>query len=291
MRRLLLAMVALAAVMAPVPSAVAAVHHPTGEYVQFGECPLSHSTLRACFYSETSAGYIKMGAKTVPIKNPVILQGGLEYEGLFQEVPLIAAEGGNTLSKSPQPVPGGLTGIVAPSWWPSVLRDLFNETINNGFTGVTATMELAGPASSVIVSPGKLLTQSGPTLQMPVKVKLSNPFLGSNCYIGSNSNPIKLSLTDGTTSPPPPNTPISGSLGEVSQNEAGTILTFSKSKLVDNSFAAPGANGCGGILFSWAVDPFVNSIVGVPSAAGTNTAVLEGGKIQLAEPEAVRASE
>ena len=48
---------------------------------------------------------------------------------------LIAAEDGNTLVKTPQPVPGGLTGIVAPSWWPSILRDLFNETINNGFTG------------------------------------------------------------------------------------------------------------------------------------------------------------
>jgi hypothetical protein len=291
MRRLLLAMAALAAMLVPASSAVAAVHHPTGEYAQFGECPLSRANLRACFYSETSGGFIKMGNKTVPIKNPVVLQGGLEYEGLFQEVPLIAAEGGNTLSKTPQPVPGGLLGITAPSWWPSILRDLFNETINNGFTGVTATMELAGPASSVIVSPGKLLTGTEPTLQMPVKVKLSNPFLGSNCYIGSNSNPIKLRLISGTTSPPPPNTPITGSVGEVSQNEATTILTFSKSKLVDNSFAAPGANGCGGILFSWAVDPFVNSIVGVPSPAGTNTAVLEGGKIQLAEPEAVRASE
>jgi hypothetical protein len=291
MKRLLLAMAALAAMLVPASSAVAAVHHPTGEYAQFGECPLSRTTLRACFYSETSGGYIQMGAKTVPIKNPVVLQGGLEYDGLFQEVPLIAAEGGNTLSKTPQPVPGGLTGIVAPSWWPSILRDLFNETINNGFTGVTATMELAGPASSVIVSPGKLLTGTEPTLRMPVKVKLSNPFLGSNCYVGSNSNPIRLNLVSGTTSPPPPNTPITGSVGEVSQNEATTILTFSKSKLVDNSFAAPGANGCGGLLFSWAVDPFVNSIVGVPSPAGTNTAVLEGGKIQLAEPEAVRASE
>jgi hypothetical protein len=291
MRRLLMAVAALAAVLAPASSAQAVIHHPTGEYAQFAECPLSRTNLRACFYSETTGGFIQMGKKTVPIKNPVILQGGLEYESLFQDVPLIAAENGNTLSKTPQPVPGGLTGIVAPSWWPSILRDLFNETINNGFTGVQATMELAGPASSVIVGPGKLITGAGPTLQMPVKVKLSNPFLGSNCYIGSNSNPIKLNLTTGTTAPPPPNTPITGSFGEVSQNAASTILTFSKSKLVDNSFAAPGANGCGGILFSWAVDPFVNSIVGVPSPAGTNTAVLEGGKIQLAEPEAVRASE
>ncbi len=58
---------------------------------------------------------------------------------------------------------------------------------------------------------------------------------------------------------------------------------------MNNSFAAPGASGCGG-LFSIFVDPFVNSLVGLPSPAGTNAAVLEG-KLQLASPEAVKASE
>ncbi|HVD38583.1 MAG TPA: hypothetical protein VNC15_07100, partial [Solirubrobacterales bacterium] len=188
----------------------------------------------------------------------------------------VAASDGNTLSKSPQPVPGGLTGVVAPSWWPQVLKDLFNNTINNGFTGVTATVELAGPASSVKLNPGNLLTASGIALGMPVKVKLSNPFFGNNCYIGSNSSPIKLNLTSGTTSPPPPNTPISGSPGEFEGLEEFQIIAQKNNKLVDNSFSAPGANGCGGFLFSWAVDPFVDSILGTPSAAGRNTAILAG---------------
>lgn len=290
MRRLLLAIVALVAVLAPVSSASAAPFHPTGEYAQFNYCPLGRTTLTACFRAETKSGFITMGNKTVPIKNPVVLQGGLEYLDLSETVPLIAAQDGNTLTKAAQPVPGGLLGITAPSWWPSILRDLFNETINNGFTGVTATMELAAPASAVKVNAFSVFTQQGTALSMPVKIKLSNPFLGSNCYIGSNSNPIKLNLTSGTTSPPPPNQPITGSAGTFALNETGTIFTGLNTKLVDNSFAAPGANGCGGILFSWAVDPFVNSIVGVPSPAGTNTAVLEN-TVQLAEPAAVRASE
>ena len=117
-----------------------------------------------------------------------------------------------------------------------------------------------------------------------------NPFLGNNCYIGSNSQPINLNFTTATTSPPPPNKSISGFPGTLTENPSGTVVTLSGGRLVDNSFAAPGANGCGGILFSWAVDPFVNEIVGVPSPAGTNSAVLEG-KIQLGEPVAVRASE
>jgi hypothetical protein len=290
MRRLLLAMAALAAVLVPASSAVAAPYNPTGEFAQFNYCPLGQATLTACLRAETTSGFVTTGNKTVPIKNPVVLQGGLEYQSLFETRPLIAAQDGNTLTKAPQPVPGGLTGVVAPSWWPSILRNLFNETINNGFTGVQATMELAGPASSVQVNTGAVLAQHGTALQMPVKIKLINPFLGNNCYVGSNSNPITLKLTSGTTAPPPPNTPITGSPGTFTQNENSTIFTLAGNKLVDNSFAVPGANGCGGILFSWAVDPFVNSIVGVPSPAGTNTAVLEG-TLKIAEAQAVRESE
>jgi hypothetical protein len=216
------------------------------------------------------------------------LQGGLEFEEIFGPNTFLGAEDGNTLTKSPQPVPGGLLGIQAPSWWPSILRNLFNETINNGFTGVTATMELAGPPSAIKLNVLATATGEGTALHMPVKIKLGNPFLGSNCYIGSNSQPITLKLTTGTTSPPPPNTPISGNPGEGQETEGGDLLTISKNKLVDNSFAVPGANGCGG-LFSFLVDPFVDSIVGIPAAAGRNTAVLEG-EIKIGNPVAVKAS-
>lgn len=290
MKRLLAVFALLAALVVPAASAVAAPHSPTGEYAQFADCPLSRANLFACVYSETSAGYITMGKKTVPIKNPVILQGGIEGDETGEHALFFGAEDGNTLSKTPQPVPGGLLGITAPSWWPSLLRNLFNETINNGFTGVTATVELAAPATSIKMDPGNLIGQIGTALSLPVKIKLSNPFLGSNCYIGSNSKPMVLDFTTATTSPPPPNQPISGNPGQLTQNPSGSVVTLSGGRLVNNSFAAPGANGCGGILFSWAVDPFVNEIVGLPSPAGTNTAVLEG-KIQLGEPAAVRASE
>jgi hypothetical protein len=286
MKRLLLSFAVLAAMLVPASSALGAVHHPTGEYKQFAYCPLENPNLASCLYSESSAGFFTLGKKTVPLKTPVILQGGLDNNFTVQPY-LIPAEEGQTLPPVPQPVPGGLLGIQAPSWWPQLLKDLFNETINNGFTGVTATVVLASP--NVVVKPLAILERSEPALVMKTKIKLSNPFLGNNCYIGSAINPVVLSFTTGTTSPPPPNTPISGDPGTVSANEAGTIGTFSGGRLVDNAFAAPGANGCGG-LFSFLVDPFVNSIVGVPSPAGTNTAVLEG-KIQLGSKEAIEASE
>jgi hypothetical protein len=224
----------------------------------------------------------------VPLVNPVTLQGGLEFNEK-EESFFFGAENGDTLSKTPQPVPGGLLGITAPTWWPKFLQDLFNNYINEGFTGVNATVEVAGPATNIKVSLANLVLEEGTALGLPVKIKLSNPFLGSNCYIGSNSKPVQIDFTTGTTAPPPPNKPIKGAVGSLTTNPTGTIITVSGGKFVNNSFAAPGASGCGG-LFSFLVDPFVNSIVGLPSPAGTNTATLEG-TFQLGEASAVKASE
>lgn len=285
MRRLLLAGALLIALLVPA-TAGATPWKPTGEYAQFNYCPLGNPSVNFCFRSEETGGFLTIGKKTTPIVNPQVLQGGLAIDLETFNTTFVGAETGNTLVKTPQPVPGGLLGVTAPAWWPKFLRDLFNETINNGFTGVGATVELAAPASAIKFSLLNTVTGEGPALAMPVKVKLSNPFLGNNCYIGSNSNPIQLNLTTGTTSPPPPNTPIKGSIGEVTENEQHTIQTIKNNKIVDNSFAVPGANGCGGILLSWAVDPFVESIVGIPSPAGSNTAVLEG-KVQIAQKQPV----
>lgn len=272
-----------------VPSqALASSHHPTGEFAQFAECPLSHPALFACVYSKSSSGFFQMGKKNVPLVNPVILQGGLEFNEKGEST-FVGAENGETLSKTPQPVPGGLTGVVAPTWWPKFIQDWFNEQINNGFTGVTATVEVAGPASGIKINTLNLLIESGTALSLPAKIKLSNPILGSNCYVGSNSKPVVIDFTSGETSPPPPNKPIHGSAGKFEINEAGTLITLSGGSLVNNSFAAPAASGCGGI-FSFLVDPLVNSLVGLPSPAGTNTAVLEG-VLQTAEAKAVRATE
>ena len=272
MKKLLLAAVVAVAILVPASSASAAL---TGEFARFSTCPLGNPSVTLCLSAESSGGSFTVGKKTVPLVNEVRLRGGLiAPEGPTGPATFVAPTDGVVISKSAQPVPGGLLGVTAPTWWPKFLQDLFNETINNGFTGVTSTVELAGPASAVKVNFLAYLAGFAPAFTMPVKVKLSNPFLGSNCYIGSNSNPITLGLTTGTTAPPAPNKPISGSPGEGGNIEE-KIFFFKNNKLVDNSFAAPGANGCGGI-FSFLVDPFVESIVGVPSAAGTNTAILEG---------------
>jgi hypothetical protein len=287
MKKLFIATALVAAMLVPASQALASSHHPKGEYAQFAECPLSHPAVVFCLYSQSSGGFFQIGLKTVPLKNPVTLQGGLEESG--GEAVFVGAENGETLSKTPQTVPGGLLGVEAPKSWPLFLQILFNETINKGLTGVTATVELAAPASSIKVNTENLANEEGDALVLPVKIKLDNAFLGSNCYVGSNAHPVVINFTTGETSPPPPNKPIHGAAGTLSINEAGTILTLSGGSFVNNSFAAPGANGCGGLL-SFLVDPFVNSLVGLPSPAGSNAAILEG-KFQLGFAPAVKASE
>jgi hypothetical protein len=282
MRKLLIAATLAVAMLLP-SSALASSHHPKGEFASFTECPLSNPNVIFCVFSESSGGFFQIGKKTVPLKNPVTLQGGLTATGF------VGAENGETLSKTPQPVPGGLFGIVAPKWWPLFLQEWFNNQINEGATGVNATVEVAGPATGIKVNAINILFESGIGLSLPTKIKLSNPILGSSCYIGSDSSPVVIDFTSGETSPPPPNKPIHGSAGTFFENEAGTFFSLSGGSLVNNSFAAPGASGCGG-LFSFFIDPLVNSLIGLPSPAGTNSAVLEG-VLKNGVATAVKASE
>jgi len=125
MKRLVLAVVVVCALLIPASSALAAPpHHPTGTWANFGYCPLSNPTTDICVYAKTLSGSVTTGSKKVAIVNPVILQGGLDFNPETLQSTWINAEGGETLSKAAQPVPGGLLGVTAPSWWPSILRSL-----------------------------------------------------------------------------------------------------------------------------------------------------------------------
>jgi hypothetical protein len=289
-KRMLIAGVAVLAPLAMASPAMAE-HHPKGNYAPFKYCPLSNKATELCTVANTNAGEFTVGTKTVPITKTITLQGGL-HENSSGELEFIAAEGAETLSKTEETVPGGLLGIKAPTWWPTILQELFNEyVINKGFTGVTEITELAKPASAIKLNTTNLIFEEGVALQLPVKVKLNNTFLGGECYVGSSSKPIVLNLTTGTTSPPEPNKPIKGSAGSLEILEGGDLVRLTGGALVDNSFAdEEGANGCGGIFFSWAVDPLVNEILGTPSKAGHNTAILKG-NLEEAVAAAVKASE
>jgi len=247
----------------------------TGGYTKFANCPYTNAEVKKCLYSVTESGEVVLGSKKVPIEKPVTLQGGagvFNEEEEFQK--FYAATNGITLSKTPQNVPGGLLGIVPEASSPFLVKALIKFFLENSLTGVNSTLELAGSASDIRINEFALAAEEGIALKLPVKVHLENPFLGKNCYVGSSGSPITWNLTTGETSPPAPNTPISGAGGEGEFLESGRILQLKNNKLVDNAWSAPSPTGCGGIL-SFLVTPIIKAQLGT-TTAGHNTAVLKG---------------
>ena len=104
----------------------------------------------------------------------------------------------------------------------------YEKDVAAGKTKVTATIELVGPASGFFLNEEDLLEGYGEALGLPTQIKLTNPFLGTTCYDGSNENPIQISYTTGTTSPPPPNEPITGKPGGLFSTNDGEIVHSSK---------------------------------------------------------------
>lgn len=281
-------------VMAPLvlaSPALAVTHHPKGDFAPFADCPLSNPATQLCLYAQTEKGEFIVGKETVPISKTITLQGGIHKNATTKVQEFIAAEDGNTLSKTPQSVPGGLAGLVnCKEISNGVERFLCEITFENGLTGVNATTELAAPASSIGISIQNLIEGEGIALSLPVKVHLENPLLGSECYIGSNAAPINIPLTTGTTSPPAPNKPITGNVGNLELKDEYALAIIRENVLVNNSFAAPGAEGCGGGLISLILDPIIDAKLGLPATAGHNTAILKG-TLQDANAESVKASE
>ena len=235
---------------------------PTGEYKVFNDCPLGTAGVNECVFSQTTGGELLLGKMSVPITNTITFQGGqivTEKEETF-----VAPTEGVTLSKTPESVTGGFE--MHP---------------------VTATLELVG---SVVLSRKKLAAGEGTALQLPSRVHLKNEIFGESCFVGSSASPITITLTTGSTAPPPPNKSIKGSPGTLESKEGGNLLVYSGDSLVDNAFAvSSGAKGCGGAEESL-IDPLLNSLWGLPSAAGHNTAILKGTS-KFASALAVKESE
>src|SRR2546430_10306616 len=99
------------------------------EYAVFSDCPLNDPSVFLCIVSTVTSGEFVIRSKTVPINRTVVLQGGAPA---VTQSTLVPAADGNTLSKTPPQLPGGLVGL-------EVLPPL---------TEVTATAELAGPVQS-----------------------------------------------------------------------------------------------------------------------------------------------
>ena len=128
----------------------------------------------------------------------------------------------------------------------------------------------------ILLAPGVQSTQAGQmgfginngiVTEVPLAFHLINPLLGSNCYVGTTSNPIVLNLTTGTSGS------LTGNLGSLDPYGpfAGGLYTIG-TEVVDNQFTVPAATGCGagGV---W--DSAITALEGSDSP-GSNTAIFYG---------------
>jgi len=239
------------------------------DFLRFINCPVTEG--KVCTYGETLEGEFKMGTagKSVPITNPTVLQGGLEAEG-FGVYPLIPPRfGALSLSKTPQPVPGGLTGLSEEVGGP-----------------VYATAELAG---TPFVRPTSLGFGEHKAIELPIKVHLENEQLGPNCYIGSDTEPVNIALWDGPTEPPEGVEPIEGKIGTVKALDKNKITEFEGNELVGNTFEAPAAKNCGtNALTEPVITALVDTAEGLPSPPGKNVARLKGNLFTAFSPDVIK---
>jgi hypothetical protein len=247
--RLLIALAAaICAFIAIVPVARAAT--PAPGYSQFAGCPSPKSenpAITNCLRTEITGGQFKIGNKSVPITQPLVLSGGSELEGANFSY---NSKGG--LSHVKLQVPGGVIGLTGLDW---LINFLNIEQLK-----LFAEPQLAGAPQ--ILGPENVV--------LPLKIHLINSILGNNCFIGSSASPVKLNLTTGTSGK------LTGKSPTYEFDPILEILHARNGAFVDNTFTAPGASGCQLTLLGFIpidLDPVVNLASALPAGSGTNEAV------------------
>jgi hypothetical protein len=239
--------VALAFVGAP-----AALAAPTGGYAVFAQCPTHAVQVDGCLYAPVEGGYLMLGTTVVPIAKTVVVQGGLLEEEEPSVKHVAGALNGETLTKVGLAIPGGLFGLP-----------------------LDAVAELAAPASAITVSG---VWGASTRLAIPVKIRLANHLLGAECLLGSNSHPIEIDLTSGTSGG------LTGNPGKRRTLEEGGILLKSGVSMVGSGFVVPKASGCGSAV----VDEALDAKLGLPSS---NNRIVFNLKMEIANSELVVNSE
>ena len=215
-------------------------------FPDFTGCTATDDSPSRCIHISQRPANFNIKGFNIPLREDLAIRGMITIADAAGNTTFTPPPGTNGFFARAVRVPGGVFGI---EWLPG--------------NSVLAITELAGPASAIRINIANM------SVRMPIKVRLVNILLGMDCRIGTNSNPINLNLIRGTTSPPPPNTPITGREGTPTPlpNEKGLLTTGNVH--VENSFAVPGATECG--LGLGLINSLVNSRMRLPSAAGNNS--------------------
>ncbi len=247
------------------------------DFRAYKHCPYTSEAVENCFTGVTlggkKGGFFQKGRVKVNLSKTIKLQGG--FNGAGTHINVIPAVGAETLEAPPLPVEGGISLIEAREpEWPQGLKEIYNAAKKNKETEIDAQIEMAGNECFEVVgclNTNNLLREEGVAFKLPLKVKLTGPFLeklgGGPCYIGSDEHPIQINLT----------TSGQGEAGHVEFNQEFTNLSTVESRLVDVGWTIEeesGAKGCGGEYESF-IDANLNAALQV-SAGKTGIVVLEG---------------
>jgi hypothetical protein len=265
-----LLVVAAAVAVAGLP-ATASADTLAGEWAAFSGCPVDAPAMLAadgstvvatCLGGGSPNGTIVMGGTTMATGAVDMQYGLLNQGGVYSLV--VPADGG--LSGAPIAVPGGLLGLMCPSDIP-VISQICDAVVGSPLNTVTATLEPAGPPTDFDLSAAAVVGR--PLMKVPVKVHLQNPFLDPNCYIGSDADPMILTVANQTR--PTARFVRFAADGTPSPTGDMNYLVVSGAAVGDTTFAVPAARNCGLLGL---IDSVVNARQGLPSPAGANSLTL-----------------
>jgi DNA-binding beta-propeller fold protein YncE len=240
-----------------------------GDWTPFTRCPVDDpamlatdggvTTLGLCVASNSSHGSFAIGTTTTLTGN-TNLQIGVVINETTGVTTVVGSPGGALVADPAQVTVGTIT--------------------------VTATVESAGLPSNFNFIAG--IELGVPIITIPIKIHLESlpgaaVDLGPSCFIGSDQAPILLN---------PENTDLSNAQTKFEMFDPdgtpdpnGTLETIVVTGAVqgDNTFAVPGAQGCGP-NGDGSLNAAVNAVVGLPSPTGSNHLVLDDAGSFIAAP-------
>jgi hypothetical protein len=266
----------------------------SGDWAAFTRCPVGNASMLAadgvniiadCAATDSPSGSATLGDTTLATGNSNLQLGVLINTNTGADTAV--APSGGAIVAAPVQVPGGLLGLMCPSTIPAVTL-LCDSITNSKLNAVTATIQAAGNPSNLDLA--NAFNKGATVITLPVKIHLSNPLLGSDCYIGSNSSPIVLNPKTEVV-PPKSSTRTFDPNGTPHPNGTMLEVTLSGGQLGDSTFAVPGASGCGPLGVA---DPAVDLKQGLPSPSGDNSLVLDNVTVNIAgfaDPSSVAPNE
>lgn len=239
--------VSAAAVLAAPPAFASTLDNIPG--AEFCDASLTGS----CVNVDVLSGMFNNNGFQLPLRQgDMVLSLGLTDDGAY----VSDAKNGWGVHSKPVTVPGGVLGVDLP------LNNLF------GLAAVTAEVEGVG----LPVMHDQIFDFN---IDLPVRMKINNPFLGDKCYIGSPDTPVTFELRG--VNPGTANPPVYEVLGE--PDYPAETLKISNVQAAAADFALPSASGCGpfGVL-----NPIVNWRAKLP--ATQNTSLITEAEAYLFSP-------